>query len=151
MTTMQPWFPSAAGPPDFVLDVSAAFSWPLAGNYSPYASGLMMRMMSSIAAVPGTWASELAQMLRDAERAGRGTTSKSDLFLQGIHRFAIHVDAEVSARAWSDILPLARAYSIPVARAAYLELALRLKLPLATTDTTLSRSALVAGVPIYAP
>ncbi|MCE9565661.1 MAG: type II toxin-antitoxin system VapC family toxin [Planctomycetes bacterium] len=57
----------------------------------------------------------------------------------------------MSARAWSHILPLARAYSLPVYDAAYLELALRLKLPLATIDPNLTRTAANVGVPIFTP
>ena len=73
------------------------------------------------------------------------------LLRRDLTRFRIRVDPSTPAYAWADTLTLARAHSVPVDDAAYLELALRRKLPLATTDATLTAAATAAGVPILTP
>lgn len=49
------------------------------------------------------------------------------------------------------VLALARTHALPVSRAAYLELAARRGLPLATTDAALTRAAAAAGVSLFTP
>jgi predicted nucleic acid-binding protein len=60
----------------------------------------------------------------------------------------ISTDAETSLRALHDTLDLARRYSLSAYDAAYLELALRKSLPLATLDAQLNAAARQAGVPV---
>ena len=63
----------------------------------------------------------------------------------------ISVDDETALRAWPDTLSLARLHELTVYDAAYLELAVRLGLPLASLDTQLKEAAAAAGVPAYEP
>jgi predicted nucleic acid-binding protein len=51
----------------------------------------------------------------------------------------------------ADVLALARQHALSAYDAAYLELALRLSLPLATLDRRLQAAATAAGVAIYSP
>jgi predicted nucleic acid-binding protein len=61
------------------------------------------------------------------------------------------LDAETVPRAWSDVLNLARAHNLSVYDAAYLELALRRGLPVATLDEGLKAAAKAVGVAEYKP
>jgi predicted nucleic acid-binding protein len=63
----------------------------------------------------------------------------------------IRVDDETAPRAWSDILRVARTYGLSAYDAAYLELAIRLGLPLASLDDKLTATAASAGVDAFRP
>lgn len=62
----------------------------------------------------------------------------------------IEIDDETAGRAWREALALAETYHLTVYDAAYLELALRRSLPLATFDAALRSAAATAGVPLLA-
>jgi len=108
-------------------------------------------MIYSTAAVPILWSIQIAEWARDAEVQGRGTQAKIETFLDGLCQFRIHVDRSTPFRAWGDLLSVARTHNVSIYVAAYLELALRLKLPLATTDATWVNAAHSAGAPILTP
>jgi predicted nucleic acid-binding protein len=61
------------------------------------------------------------------------------------------VDDETNDRAWSEVLSVARAHRLSAYDAAYLELALRRRLPLATLDNQLKAAAATAGIAAFAP
>lgn len=63
--------------------------------------------------------------------------------------FPIVVDLETTVRAWTDTVNIARSWNLSAYDASYLELALRLGLPLATLDGKLKAAATGAGVPLY--
>ena len=63
----------------------------------------------------------------------------------------IAVDDETNDRAWGEVLSLARAHRLSAYDAAYLELAVRRGLPLATLDDKLRAAASTLGVPAFAP
>ena len=62
-------------------------------------------------------------------------------FLDILGNLDIRVDPDLPGRAFRDVLPLARERRLTTYDAAYLELAMRLGLPLATKDTALARAA----------
>lgn len=144
-------FPHANGPPEFVLHTSVALPWVVRDVSNIYSSDVLNALVRTTAIVPESWLIDLAEVAMSFELDGWYSAARVSEHLMVLDGYPILVDDETNRRAWSDIFHLARTYSIPVHSAAYLELALRLKLPLATTDATLSRSALVAGVPIYTP
>lgn len=59
---------------------------------------------------------------------------------------AIEIDRGTIAHAWSEVVRLSDLYGLTPYDAAYLELALRRNLPLATLDRALQRAAIQAGV-----
>ena len=61
------------------------------------------------------------------------------------------VDAATEARAWSDTISLARQHALTAYDAAYLEIAIREGVPIATLDAPLKVAAQALGVPIYQP
>lgn len=137
--------------PGFVLAADIPAAWLLTHLGSSYSSRVMPRVGSDGAIVPGCWPLQIADIVRTAERQGQKSRQAGDSFLARLSYFLIRIDDETAARVWADVLSLARTHSVSVFDAAHLELALRLRLPLATTDDTLTRAAAAIGVPIFAP
>jgi predicted nucleic acid-binding protein len=69
-------------------------------------------------------------------------------FLSRLAAYDIVVDAETMSLAWAKTLDLAQQHDLSTYDAAYLELALRRQLPLATPDRPLIAAAQRAGVPL---
>ena len=85
-----------------------------------------------------------------AERRGRLSTRHRTQVLQVLADLPIEIDEETSGRAWRETLVLAEAHRLTLYDAAYLELAVRRSLPLATRDAALRSAAEAAGVPLLA-
>ena len=66
-------------------------------------------------------------------------------FLSALNVYDIEVDPETMTVAWSKTLGLADSFALSVYDAAYLELALRRGLPLASLDDSLRRAMQKAG------
>ena len=145
------WRPKIRFRPAFVLHPSVIHGWFDPTLASRYTSEVLHSLISMPAIVTASWSLELAEWLRDLEVRGRETQSRIESFLRRLYPLPISVDRLTYTRAWGPILTHARSHSVPIYDAAYLELALRLDLPLATTDAALTRSAGSAGIPIYTP
>jgi predicted nucleic acid-binding protein len=142
----------ANAPPEFVLPASVAAAWGIPPRYTVYAHQVRFRLASGTPTVIATaWPLELAEELLSAVRCGDTTQQRADGILVALPALRIYLDELAPHRAWPEVLNLARTHSISVSNAANLELALRLNLPLATTDATLTGAANTAGVPIFAP
>ena len=100
--------------------------------------------------VPDLWHLEVANTLVVGERRKRTTQANTVTWLGFLSSLPIEVDEETKAHAFGDTISLARDHSLSVYDAAYLELAMRRGLPLATLDDKLKAAAQAAGVPIYA-
>jgi predicted nucleic acid-binding protein len=146
-----PYTPNPKGTPVFVLGVDVTVAWRVLVPGVTYPSEVLGRMTHAIAAVPGSWFLDVAELLRSAIRTKRLTVADAENFLMGLQSFAIWVDDETPLRAWAETFELARRHRISTGAAAYLELALRLNLPIATTDATLTRVATAAGAPVFTP
>ena len=85
-----------------------------------------------------------------AEAKALVTEARSGAFLEMLEGVDIEVDAATFAHAFSDTLQLARRYKLSSYDTSYLELALRLGLPLATLDEDLQKAAKKAGVKQFA-
>jgi predicted nucleic acid-binding protein len=95
---------------------------------------------------PGLWHLEVANVLLQAEKRGRIASSDVTMRLELIAELPITTDNEMSARAWREILALARVEGLTAYDAAYLELAIRRGLPLQTKDFALLDAAKRNGV-----
>ncbi len=111
-----------------------------------YAASVLDALQPDSAIVPAIWTLEVANVLVRAERYGSIPRSTSETFLEKLASLDITADAETSGHALSDTLQLARAYKLSAYDASYLELALRLDIPLATLDEKLLKAARKAGV-----
>ena len=133
----------------FVLDSSVALSWCFENESSDAAYRLLDRIRAEPAAVPNLWHVEVANVLALAERRRRITRAESAEFIALLESLQISVDVETSSRAFSRVLDLAREERLTAYDAAYLELAMRLGVPLASKDGDLCNAAERVGVMVF--
>lgn len=131
-----------------VIDCSAALAWCFEDEASDEADSLLSRVGSEGAVVPVLWHLEVANVLLQATKRGRITADDADTRLRLMAALPITTDQETSIRAWRDTLALARAEGLTAYDAAYLELALRRQLPLATWDKELAEAARRRGLTV---
>lgn len=135
----------------FVLDCSVAIAWCFHDESNPYADAIAARFPDVQAVVPAIWPLEVANALLMGERRKRSTEKDTVHWLGSLGALPITVDDETTTRFWDDVLNLARAQNLSAYDAAYLELALRRGIPLATLDTKLKDAAVAVGVVEYKP
>ena len=121
-----------------VLDSSVALAWLLPDERS---AATLDRVISDRAIVPGLWPLEVGNALLVAQRRKRITSEQRFAALRVLSDLPISVDAETASRAWTDTVALADRHRLTLYDAAYLELAVRRSLPLATFDANLRRAA----------
>jgi len=130
----------------FVLDASLALAWHFEDEVSEYADRVLDRLGEDQAVVPSLWALEIANALVVAERRGRlspaDVARAAELFLE----LPISIQEMPTDSALGPVLDLARAHGITAYDAAYLELAMREGLPIATQDKALRTAAEQVGV-----
>jgi predicted nucleic acid-binding protein len=136
-------------PTAFILDGSVTLAWFFEDESDAYADAVQDSLTKAVAIVPALWHLEVANALLVGERRKRTTAAKVTHFLTLLSALPITVDDETAARAWSDTLALARAHSLSAYDAAYLELALRQGLPLATLDEPLREALRAVGGILY--
>lgn len=138
----------------FVLDNSVAMCW-LLNDGRPGDAAYALKVLTSLkhtqAIVPGLWGLEAANVVAKAEAKGLVTEARTQAFVATLGRLNIIVDKATATQALGETLNLARRYQLSAYDAAYLELALRAGLPLATLDADLSKAARKAGVPLFQP
>jgi predicted nucleic acid-binding protein len=131
----------------FVLDSSIALSWCFADEKTPESAAILELLNRTYALVPALFAFRARYALTQAERRNRLKSSDRDTFLENLRRLPIHVEQRPLLWICRQILPLTRRYSrLTAYDAAYLELALREGLSLATLDADLRAAARLAGV-----
>ncbi len=134
---------------NFVLDNSVSMRW-LFKDGKPqdiaYASGVLEVMKDTSAIVPVIWGLEVANVFARAEASDQVTEAHSQAFLELVESINIEVDTDTFTQALSSTLHLTRRYRLSSYDASYLELALRLDLPLATLDEDLQKAMMKAGV-----
>lgn len=130
----------------FVLDCSIAAAWLFEDEAGPETDRLLEQLRGGGAWAPNLWHLEVGNMLIQAERRGRITAAQVTTCLERLSHLPITTDAETPARAFREILTLARAQTLTTYDAAYLELAIRQGAPLATRDNALIRAADAVGV-----
>lgn len=135
----------------FVLDCSVAVAWFFEDEANAYAEAVEDSLLASSAIVPSLWPLEIANALLMGERRNRATEAKVTTYLRLLAALPIAIDDETANHAWHQSLSLGRRHRLSVYDAAYLELALRQGLPLASLDKTLVAAARAAGIPIYKP
>lgn len=131
----------------FVLDASVALAWAFADEQSPVADRAehLLKTGAEIATAPDLWWYEIRNILVVGERRGRISPTGTMLFLQQMTQLRIELVAE---RDDLRLLELSRKHKLAVYDAAYLALALRERIPLATLDKALEAAAIAEGVVI---
>jgi predicted nucleic acid-binding protein len=130
----------------FVLDASMTMSWCFADESTPFGRQVLTELFDSYAVVPALWPFEIANVLAINEKRGRITEAISQEFLQTLTGLDIRIDNFSRTVDGMTLLPLVRRYGLSAYDAAYLELAKRLGLPLASFDNELIAAASREGV-----
>jgi predicted nucleic acid-binding protein len=135
--------------PVFVLDASVTIAFGLAVENSLYAERVLESLEHGMAMVPLIWGLEVGNVLLKAERLQRITRADSHLFLDLLRELPILLEAEPMHVMLGEIVLLAREEQLSTYDAAYLHLAMRSGLPLATEDRALLEAAKRCGVGLY--
>ena len=133
----------------FVLDASVSAAWLLNDEHSPYADRILKRLAADAeAVVPPIWRYEMSNILWVGVRRQRLTAAHAEQLTQFLAALPIAVDPASLDAVPGSVANVAASYELSVYDAAYLELALRRGLPVATLDQRLLAAAKQAGVPL---
>ena len=132
--------------PSLIIDCSITMAWCFEDERTEETVRIQDRLIDEGAIVPVHWELEVANVLIMAEKRSRISTADSMRFLNDLRVFDIQVDNQSSGWIFDHVLSLCRAHGLTSYDAAYLDLALRRQLPLATLDDDLRRAARSLGV-----
>lgn len=132
---------------DFVIDASAAMAWALPDEHSPRAEKILARITAESSLwIPALWWYEVANVVVTARRRKRLSEAQGARIIELLSRFPLQTDAPPGPASASRLWQLAQEHSLSAYDAAYLELAERRGLALATFDRDLICAAREAGV-----
>ena len=131
-----------------IIDASLTVSWYFDDEATPATEAVLDTVSEAGAVVPTLWRLEVANAFQSAIRRKRLTASYRDRSLNELTRLPIVVDPETDTYAWTTTLRLAERFSLTTYDSAYLELAQRRKLPLATLDSALRAAAMAVGIKV---
>jgi predicted nucleic acid-binding protein len=124
-----------------VLDSSVTLAWVYSAETTEAISDVLARVTESGAWVPALWRLEIGNVLEMGVRKGRTDAAFRDAALADLALLPITVDPETDRHAWGATAKLAIRHRLTLYDAAYLELARRRSLPLATLDQDLRTAA----------
>ena len=134
----------------FVLDNSVTMRWCFENTSTAYSEEVLEQLLVGRQAyVPALWLYEVVSVLAKSQRMGVITAEKVHGFLEDLRSLDITVDDESFGYVFGDVHHLAVAHGLSGYDAAYLELAIRKALPLATLDEDLQKAARAAEVPLF--
>lgn len=128
----------------FVVDNSVVSGWYLENQATPYTAAIAQQLQDDRAWAPALWELELTNVLRTACQRQRMGAQQAQQVLAQIAQLPIEIDRHPVPP--SELLALALRFGLSSYDAAYLELALRRQLPLATQDEALRAAAQASGV-----
>ena len=131
-----------------VLDSSITVAWLYREQATTSVDEIFENLVEATAWVPALWHLEVANVLQIGIRRKRHAADFRDRVLSDLSELAIYVDSETHRQAWGATARLAERHCLTLHDAAYLELALRRNLPLATLDEDLRAAADVERVPL---
>lgn len=131
-----------------MLDSSATLAWVYAEETTEAVRAVFETLAGGGAWVPALWRLEVANVLEMGVRRGRHDAAFRDATLADLALLPIQLDPETDQHAWGSTARLGARYGLTLYDAAYLELARRRDLPLATLDKELRAAALTEGVPL---
>jgi predicted nucleic acid-binding protein len=132
----------------FVLDSSVALGWVLPDEGTAYADELLERLIAEGAVVPPIWPLEIGNVLLVALRRGRIRQEEFETMIERLARLPIEVDIGATDHALAGVLLLAAQLGLTTYDAAYLDLAQRRNLPLATLDKRLRTACATAKLEV---
>jgi predicted nucleic acid-binding protein len=134
-----------------VLDASITLALQLQDENKEGVDVIGEQIVLNGAIVPFHWPIEVANSLAMAARRKRITMAQRDEIVADLQDLQIEIDRESELSVWGSTLLLSDSHGLTVYDAAYLELALRLKKPLATLDKALASAARKEAVVVCGP
>ena len=131
-----------------VIDSSVTLAWLYSDEITAAVQEVFGRVVADHAWVPSLWRLEVGNSLQMAVRRGRIDADFRDASLADLRLLSIKADPDTEQFAWSHTLALAERHGLTLYDAAYLELANRLSLPLATLDQELRHAAAAEGIQV---
>jgi predicted nucleic acid-binding protein len=132
----------------FVLDNSVALTWCFEDERTPATKALLEQVAETGALAPMLWPLEALNGLLAAERRGRLDAARRQRLAGFLGALPIKLDEETASRAWTTTVRLAERFHLSSYDAAYLELAQRHRLPLASRDRGLRAAASALGLTV---
>jgi predicted nucleic acid-binding protein len=129
-----------------VLDISAALAWIYSDETTDAVRHVFEIVAEDGALVPALWRLEVANSLTVAVRRGRIDMPFRNAALADLALLDIAIDPHTDAHSWTTTLHLADRFRLTLYDAAYLELAHRRSLPLASLDEELRAAGRALGV-----
>ena len=133
----------------FVVDNSVVMAWCFKDEATPYADAVLDSLSEAVAVVPSIWPLEVVNVLLVAERQKRLREADSVRFITLLSQLPIIVERAWPEKMMKELLALGRADQLSSYDAAYLELAMRQGLPVATLDKKLAKAARRIEIPIF--
>lgn len=134
-----------------VLDCSVSMAWCFEDETSAFTEAVLDTVVARGAVVPGLWPLEVVNVLLVGERKQRLTPTQAAGFLNRLLALPIEIEGALAGDTWPRVHALGRAHGLSAYDAAYLDLAIRRGLPLATSDRVLQNGAKTAGVTLFQP
>lgn len=129
-----------------ILDASVTLAWLLPGELTDPIQIVFDGVLSTHAFVPPLWKLEVANGLSSAIRRKRIAQVMRDKLLLNLATLPIFEDADGALHVWGTTLSLSDRHRLTIYDATYLEMAIRLALPLATLDRDLRLAAQAEGI-----
>jgi len=133
----------------FIVDASVGAGWIIKNQFSEYSESAKRALLTDPAVAPTLWWLEMTNLLRTGCRRRTITAVEAHGFIKALEALPIRIESPESNA--SELLGLALRHDLSAYDAVYLDLALRLQLPLATQDAALREAALASGVGIWTP
>ena len=124
-----------------ILDSSVTLAWVYSDETTESIRRVFDMVTNNGAWVPALWRLDIANILEMGVRRGRTDAAFRDAILADLALLPISLDPETGRQAWGATARLAARYRLTLYDAAYLELARRRGLPLATLDRELRIAA----------
>lgn len=131
---------------EFVLDASVTVAWCFSDESTAQTTALLESLETGKAFVPAIWPLEISNVLLSAQKRQRISYADSVQFLELLQNINIQIDLETVDKSFHEIFSLAHTENLTTYDAAYLELAMRLGIPLATKDRLLQQACTRLGV-----
>ncbi len=132
-----------------VIDASVALAWCFPDEASDYADFVLLAVENQTVIVPSIWAVEITNALLVGQRRKRIRQPEVRRFIELLKDLSVVEDRQAFADSVSNVLPLAREYDLSAYDAAYLDVAVRHEMPLATLDGALQKACTLAGIKIF--
>ena len=134
----------------FVADASVAIAWVHPAQATSETEAMLDRLVAGDSlVVPALWPLEVANALTVLRRRRKLTPDEARNAIEIIRELPVVIDHEAAAIAFTRLVDLASKYELTIYDAAYIELAARRELPLASNDARMKQAAIRSGVDLW--